>query len=184
MIDQKNIKKLYLDKVKKLLKFNKAYFEKDDPIATDAEFDELKKELLNMVDKSPFLNEIKNLKEIVGSKPSDKFKKVKHSQPMLSLSNAFNKEDMTDFDKKIKNFLNVNSEVELSSEPKIDGISASLRYINGKMIYGLSRGDGIFGEDITENLATIKEIPKKISNPPKILDVRGEVYISKKTSKI
>ncbi len=180
MIDQKNIKKLYLDKVKKLLKFNKAYFEKDDPIATDAEFDELKKELLNMVDKSPFLNEIKNLKEIVGSKPSDKFKKVKHSQPMLSLSNAFNKEDMTDFDKKIKNFLNVNSEVELSSEPKIDGISASLRYINGKMIYGLSRGDGIFGEDITENLATIKEIPKKISNPPKILDVRGEVYISKK----
>ena len=70
---------------------------------------------------------------------------------------------MLDFNKKIKNYLNISSEVELSSEPKIDGISASIRYVNGKMIYGLSRGDGIFGEDITENLATINDIPKNIS---------------------
>ena len=102
---------------------------------------------------------------------------------MLSLSNAFNKEDMFDFEKKIKNFLNINSNVELSAEPKIDGISASIRYIDGKMTYGLSRGDGIFGEDITENLSTISEIPKKIPNAPKIIDVRGEVYISKKDFK-
>ena len=99
---------------------------------------------------------------------------------MLSLSNAFNKEDMLDFKKKIKNYLNITEDLELSSEPKIDGISASLRYIEGKLTYGLSRGDGIFGEDITDNLSTISQIPKKINNPPKIVDVRGEVYISKK----
>ena len=123
---------------------------------------------------------IKNIEEVVGSKPSEKFKKVKHTKQMLSLTNAFNKEDMFDFGKKIKNYLNINTQEELSAEPKIDGISASLRYINGKMVYGLSRGDGIFGEDITENLSTISEIPKKIFNAPKIIDIRGEVYISKK----
>ena len=180
MTDNKNIKKLYLDKIDKLIKYNRAYFEKDNPIVTDEKFDKLKKELLEMARKNPTLKKIKNPEEIVGSKPSDKFKKIKHSQPMLSLSNAFNKEDMLDFKKKIKNYLNITEDLELSSEPKIDGISASLRYIEGKLTYGLSRGDGIFGEDITDNLSTISQIPKKINNPPKIVDVRGEVYISKK----
>ena len=180
MTEKKNIKKLYLEKIQKLIKFNKAYFEKDNPIVTDEKFDELKKELLNMAKKNPFLKEIKNIDEIIGSSPSNKFKKVKHSKPMLSLSNAFNKEDMFDFEKKIKNYLNINSNVELSAEPKIDGISASIRYVDGKMTHGLSRGDGTFGEDITENLSTINEIPKKIPNVIKIIDVRGEVYISKK----
>ena len=183
MTEKKNIKKLYLEKIQKLIKFNKAYFEKDSPIVTDEKFDELKKELLDIVKKNSFLKEIKNIEKIVGSSPSNKFKKVKHSRPMLSLSNAFNKEDMIDFEKKIKNFLNINSNLELSAEPKIDGISASIRYINGKMTHGLSRGDGTFGEDITENLSTISEIPKKIPNAPKIIDVRGEVYISKKDFK-
>ena len=86
---------------------------------------------------------------------------------------------MIDFQKKIKNFLNITSYVELSSEPKIDGISASLRYEKGKLTYGLSRGDGVFGENITENLLTISEIPKKITDAPKIIEVRGEVYIGK-----
>ena len=180
MTDNKNIKKLYLDKIDKLIKYNRAYFEKDNPIVTDEKFDKLKKELLEMARKNPSLKKIKNPEEIVGSKPSDKFKKIKHSQPMLSLSNAFNKEDMLDFKKKIKNYLNITEDLELSSEPKIDGISASLRYNDGKLTYGLSRGDGIFGEDITDNLSTISQIPKKINNPPKIVDVRGEVYISKK----
>ena len=180
MTDNKNIKKLYLDKIDKLIKYNRAYFEKDNPIVTDEKFDKLKKELLEIARENPSLKKIKNPEEIVGSKPSDKFKKIKHSQPMLSLSNAFNKEDMLDFKKKIKNYLNITEDLELSSEPKIDGISASLRYIEGKLTYGLSRGDGIFGEDITDNLSTISQIPKKINNPPKIVDVRGEVYISKK----
>jgi DNA ligase (NAD+) len=102
---------------------------------------------------------------------------------MLSLGNAFDKEDMLDFKKKIKNFLNTTSEIELSSEPKIDGISASLRYENGKLIYGLSRGDGIFGENITDNLITIDQIPKKLIDAPQILEIRGEVYIGKKDFK-
>ena len=90
MTEKKGIKKIYTDKVKKLIKFNKAYFEKDNPTVTDSEYDKLKKDLLIMVQKNPFLKEISNLDKIVGSKPSEKFKKVKHSKPMLSLSNAFN----------------------------------------------------------------------------------------------
>ena len=180
MTDQEKIKNLYNKKIQKLLKLNKAYFEKDNPIVTDIEFDELKKELLNLAKQYPFLKKIKNLDSLVGSKPSTKFKKIRHRKPMLSLSNAFNQENILDFDKKIKNFLNIESQIELSSEPKIDGISASLRYESGKLIYGLSRGDGIFGEDITENLETINEIPKNLVNAPEIIEIRGEVYIGKK----
>jgi len=102
---------------------------------------------------------------------------------MLSLANAFTDEDIKNFIKKIKNFLNldIKYKIEFSAEPKIDGISASLKYINGVFTLGLSRGDGKIGEDITNNLKTIRDIPKKINKPnfPKILDVRGEGYISK-----
>ena len=97
---------------------------------------------------------------------------------MLSLNNAFDRKDMLDFDKKIKNFLNSSSNIELSSEPKIDGISASLRYEKGKLIYGLSRGDGIFGENITENLIINNDIPKKLNNAPDVIEVG--IYIGKK----
>ena len=180
MINQEKIKKIYKEKVEKLIKFNKAYFEKDSPIISDSEFDKLKKELLNLTKQYPFLKKIKNIDSIIGSKPSNKFKKVKHSKPMLSLGNAFNKDDILDFKKKINNFLNSSAEIDLSSEPKIDGISASLRYENGKLIYGLSRGDGFYGENITENLSTIDDIPKEIINSPKIIEIRGEVYIGKK----
>ena len=101
---------------------------------------------------------------------------------MLSLSNAFNKEDMVDFVKKVNNFLNLTgNNLELISEPKIDGISATLIYENGLLKKGLSRGDGIIGEDILQNLKTITKIPKKITNGniPKILEIRCEIYISK-----
>ena len=170
----------YKKKIKKLLSLNKAYFEKDKPIVSDFEFDNLKRELVELSNKYPFLKKIEDLEKIVGSKPSLKFEKVKHSRPMLSLSNAFEKKDMIDFKKKIGNYLNFKSEIELSSEPKIDGISSTLRYQNGDLIYGLSRGDGVFGENITDNLITIKDIPKNIIDAPKTLEVRGEVYIGKK----
>ena len=183
MINQEKIKKIYKEKVEKLINFNKAYFEKDSPIISDSEFDKFKKELLNLIKQYPFLKKLKNIDSIIGSKPSNKFKKVKHSKPMLSLGNAFNKDDILDF-KKINNFLNSSEEIDLSSEPKIDGISASLRYENGKLIYGLSRGDGFYGENITENLSTIDDIPKEIINSPKIIEIRGEVYIGKKLEKL
>ena len=163
MIKQEKIVKLYKEKINKLINFNKAYFEKDNPIVSDSKFDALKKELLVLAKKYPYLKKIKNIERIIGSKPSNKFKKVKHSISMLSLSNAFNKEDMEDFGKKVRKFLNIKSNIELSSEPKIDGISASLRYEKGKLIYGLSRGDGVFGEDITENLLTINDMIKRFT---------------------
>ena len=161
MTDKKKISKIYQEKIKKFNKFNRAYFEKDNPLISDDKFDNLKKELINLEKTYPFLKASKGVETLVGSKPSEKFEKVKHSKQMLSLGNAFNKEDMLDFKKKIKNFLNISSEIELSSEPKIDGISASLRYEDGKLVYGLSRGDGVFGENITENLLTIEKYQKK-----------------------
>jgi len=180
MKNQEKIKNLYKEKVKKLFDFNKAYFEKDNPIISDFEFDLLKKELVQLAKKYPFLKKVENLDNLVGFKPSAKFEKVKHSKPMLSLGNAFKNKDMLDFKKKMNNFLNNKSEIQLSSEPKIDGISATLRYENGKLIYGLSRGDGVFGENITENLITIKDIPRSLIDSPKVIEVRGEVYIGKK----
>ena len=180
MKNQEKIKNLYKEKIKKLLKFNQAYFDKDSPIVSDSDFDKLKTELIELAAQNPYLKKIENLDNLIGSKPSAKFEKIKHSKPMLSLGNAFQMKDMLDFKKKINNFLNISSEIEFSSEPKIDGISASLRYENGKLVYGLSRGDGIFGENITENLMTIKEIPRSLKNPPRIIEIRGEVYIGKK----
>ena len=100
---------------------------------------------------------------------------------MLSLMNAFDEKDLINFEKKIFNFLNENADLNYSVEPKIDGISASLTYKNGVLIYGVSRGDGTEGEIITENLKTIKDIPHKVrnSNFPKDIEIRGEVYINK-----
>ena len=116
MIDQKNIKKIYKKKFQKLLDLNKAYFEKDNPKISDSDFDELKKELLDLSNQYPFLKKVENLSKLIGSKPSNKFEKVKHSIPMLSLSNAFEREDMVDFNKKIKNYLNLSDEIQFSSD--------------------------------------------------------------------
>ena len=116
-----------------------------------------------------------------GYKPSKNFKKITHRVPMLSLANAFTEEDLNNFEKKILNYLDKgkNFEIFYSAEPKIDGISASLNYKNGKLFSGLSRGDGKEGEDITENLKTINDIPKIVLNDnfPKDIDIRGEVFI-------
>ena len=180
MKNKKKIQDEYKKKVNRLINLNKAYFDKDKPIVSDSEFDKLKQELINISKKYTFLKKIKDLNKIVGFKPSIKFEKVKHTKPMLSLGNAFEKKDIIDFKKKISNFLNFKSDIQFSAEPKIDGISSTLRYEKGDLVFGLSRGDGIFGENITENLATIKDIPKKLLDPPEILEVRGEVYIGKK----
>tara|TARA_B100000029_G_scaffold237045_1_gene234098 strand:+ start:9020 stop:11056 length:2037 start_codon:yes stop_codon:yes gene_type:complete len=182
-MQRKEIEKIYINKIKKLRKYDKAYFQKDSPLVTDRDYDNIKNEILNLENKYKYLKNKNSPSQKVGYQPSSKFKKVEHDIPMLSLANAFNMENVGDFLKKIKNFLSMKNsdKIVFSAEPKIDGISASLKYINGLFVLGLSRGDGKIGEDITGNLKTINTIPKKInkSNFPKILDVRGEVYISK-----
>jgi len=180
---ENKIKKEHKKKINHLKKHNKLYFSDDNPQISDAEYDKLKVEILELEKKYPYLEKINSVKKIVGQKPSNKFKKITHLHPMLSLSNAFNKKDMDDFLKKIMNFLNhKNGSIELFSEPKIDGISATLIYEKGLLVKGLSRGDGVVGEDILENLKTISAIPKKIYSKdiPDLLEIRCEVYIGKK----
>ncbi len=180
-------KKKVLEKHKKILKIikkhNKNYFIHDNPEISDNEYDKIKSEILELEKKYPYLQDYGSVQNIVGAKPQNKFKKIKHLSPMLSLSNAFNLDDMKDFIKKINNFLALNKEnIEFFCEPKIDGISATLIYENGILTKGLSRGDGEIGEDILENLKTIKNLPKKIlsNEVPDLLEIRCEVYISKK----
>ena len=174
-------------KLKVYKKYNTLYHSEDKPAITDEEFDDLKKELIQLEKENNFLKIFGSIENILGSPPSNKFKKIKHLKAMLSLSNAFDNSDIKDFLSKIKNFLNNKKlNIELSSEPKIDGISASLTYEKGVLKKGLSRGDGVTGEDILENLKTINSIPKiiKSKNLPDLLEVRGEVYIGKKDFKI
>ena len=180
-MDKEKVKKKYLKKVNLIQEHNKAYYDKNKPIITDQEFDNLKKEIIELEKKFLFLKNKNSPSVSVGYAPSKNFKKFKHKVPMLSLSNAFNEEDLKNFEKKIFNFLSFKnaSNIEYSAEPKIDGISASLTYINRKFSKGLSRGDGKEGEDITENLKTIKDIPASINskNFPDEIDIRGEVFI-------
>jgi len=186
-MEKKEIKKNYIEKIIQLQKHNKAYFGLDNPIISDLDYDKLKNSILELEKKYIYLNNKNSPSKKIGHEPSNKFKKIKHLKPMLSLSNAFEFSDMKDFLSKISNFLNKkNLNIDLSSEPKIDGISASLTYKNGLLEKGLSRGDGIIGEDILKNLITINSIPKKIldKNVPKTLEIRGEVYIGKNDFKI
>ena len=177
----RSILEKYNKKIENLQKHNRLYYDKNSPKISDAEYDALKKEILDLEKQYEFLESDNSPSKIVGFKPSKNFKKVKHRIPMLSLSNAFDKDDLVNFLKKIKNYLSLdeNEVIDFSAEPKIDGISASLTYKNGKFILGLSRGDGKEGEDITENLKTIKDIPKIIDQKdfPTDIDIRGEVFI-------
>ena len=182
-MQKKEIEKNYIKKIKKLKEYDKAYFDQDKPIISDASYDKIKQEVIDLEKKYKYLINKDSPSKKIGHTPSDKFKKVNHDVPMLSLANAFSKENIEDFIKKVSNFLNLKNleKINFSAEPKIDGISASIKYINGNFVLGLSRGDGKIGEDITNNLKTISDIPKKIDKPnfPKIIDVRGEVYILK-----
>ena len=173
----------YKKKIKELVKHNKFYFLDDNPKISDSEYDKLKNSILELEEKNPYLKKTSSIKNIIGSPPSNKFKKIEHLRPMLSLSNAFDKNDMEDFLKKLNNFLNLKDKnIKLISEPKIDGISATLVYEKGVLTRGLSRGDGVVGEDILENLKTIYNIPKKINATavPDLLEIRCEIYIGKK----
>ena len=180
MDDEKNYQN-YLKKIKLFQKYNKHYYNLSEPIVKDYEFDKLKLEIIKYEKQNNFTIHKDSPSYSVGFKPLKIFKKAKHRTPMLSLANAFSEEDLTNFEKKILNFLNNESDlkIEYSAEPKIDGISASLIFKNGKLVSGLSRGDGKEGEDITENLKTIDDIPHNIDakNFPEEIDIRGEVFI-------
>ena len=178
---KEEIKKIYKEKIKKFVHYNFLYFEKSNPKVSDTEFDNLKNEILKLEKDYKFLNHKDSPSNNVGFKPSKNFKKVKHKVAMLSLSNAFEEEDLKNFEKKILNFIDKKNNfiLEYSAEPKIDGISASLNYKNGVFVQGLSRGDGKEGEDITSNLMTIDVILKlvKTKDFPEQIDIRGDDFI-------
>ncbi|WP_440690667.1 NAD-dependent DNA ligase LigA [Candidatus Pelagibacter sp. HIMB1782] len=180
-MDKKELKKKYNFYINNIKKYNLSYFNNNKSLVTDAAYDELKKKILNLEKKYDFLNSKNSPSKSVGHKPSKNFKKFSHKVPMLSLSNAFSEEDLINFEKKICNYLSIKNQLDMeySAEPKIDGISASLIYKKGKFLKGLSRGDGKEGEDITDNIATIKDIPKYIESDdfPEEIDIRGEVFI-------
>ena len=180
-MNKKKIEIEYKKKIKLITNYNKKYYDTSKPLVTDKEYDDLKNNILILESKYSFLNSENSPSRVVGFKPSKNFQKIPHKIPMLSLANAFGREDLINFEKRILNFLSKNKDFNLSysAEPKIDGISASLIYKNGEFKIGLSRGDGKEGEDITTNLATIKDIPKKIESKdfPEEIDIRGEVFI-------
>ena len=175
------IKKKYNSKINEFKKHNRLYYNESKPIVTDKEFDQLKKEILELEKKYDFLNNRYSPANTIGSKASKSFDKYEHKVLMLSLSNAFNEEDLKNFEKKVFNYLNSQKPLEYSVEPKIDGISASLIYQNNELKTGVSRGDGKIGEIITENLKTIKDIPHRIKQDdfPEEIEIRGEVFIKK-----
>ena len=178
---ESEIRNNYLKKINELKKHNKLYFEDSSPLISDKDYDKIKKDILNLEKKFSYLKDASSPSISLGFTPSKNFIKSKHRVKMLSLSNAFDIEDLENFERKIYNYLNKKIKLEYSVEPKIDGISASLTYKNGSLIMGTSRGDGITGEVITENLKTIKDIPQKITSKdfPKDIDIRGEVFIKR-----
>lgn len=152
------------------------YYNEDTPEISDFEYDNLMKELMKIETEHPELKREDSPSTRVGGKPLDKFNQVTHKIPMLSLSNAYSAQDLKDFDKRVRE--SVNKDVEYVVEFKIDGLSVGLTYVDGVFKTGATRGNGVIGEDITQNLKTVKTIPLKIDDKEEII-VRGEVYISK-----
>jgi DNA ligase (NAD+) len=160
---------------------DRAYYDEDAPHISDAEYDALRARLEALEAAFPELKHEQSPTQRVGVKPSGKFSEVRHSVPMLSLGNAFDEEDVAAFETRIRRFLNLKDDETLAftAEPKIDGLSASLRYEKGVLVTGATRGDGQTGENVTENLKTLAEIPKRLTGDvPDVLEVRGEVYLS------
>ncbi|MEM1021325.1 MAG: NAD-dependent DNA ligase LigA, partial [Pseudomonadota bacterium] len=160
---------------------NARYHGDDAPLISDADFDALVKRNTAIEAHFPDLVRKDSPSLQVGTKVSSKFAKVQHAQRMLSLGNAFNDEDVSDFLARIRRFLNMDAEaaLDLVAEPKIDGLSISLRYENGALVQAATRGDGSEGEDVTANILTIKDIPQTLGDVPDICEIRGEIYMSK-----
>jgi DNA ligase (NAD+) len=156
------------------------YYQQDRPSISDAAYDALKQRNAALEASFPHLVRENSPSLRVGAARSEQFAPVEHGVPMLSLDNAFSDEDAAEFDARVRRFLRLDSEpVAYTAEPKIDGLSASLRYENGVLVRGATRGDGRVGEDVTENLRTLSEIPKRLKGEgwPEVIEVRGEVYL-------
>lgn len=172
---QERIKKL----TEQLVRYNKNYYEEDAPVISDREYDEMLKELKSLEDSYPALKMKNSPTEHVGGKVSGKFEKVNHRAPVISLDNSYDQNELLSFDNRVKKRAASSGDMKYVLEPKIDGLSVVLQYNDGILVRGATRGDGITGEDITDNLRTIKSIPETIEFKGE-LDVRGEVYIGKK----
>lgn len=160
---------------------DKRYFQDDAPTVSDATYDALRRRYLAIEERFPDLKTLESLSLKVGTAPSGRFAKVRHAVPMLSLDNAFTDDDVTDFVKRVQRFLKLDEVPELVAEPKIDGLSLSLRYEGGELVRAATRGDGVEGEDVTANVRTIGDVPKKLKGRgvPEVCEVRGEVYMTK-----
>lgn len=165
---------------KLLAEANRAYHADDAPEISDADYDAAKRRNAQIEARFPDLKRADSPSEQVGATPAEGFGKVTHAVRMLSLGNAFVDEDVSEFDSRIRSFLGLDTATPLAytAEPKIDGLSLSLRYENGKLTQAATRGDGAVGENVTANARTIKDIPQHVENAPEVLEVRGEVYMS------
>lgn len=175
-LEAKNLLKQLANKIRE---YNNAYYQEDTPLISDAEYDQLFNLNLELEKKFPHLVLTNSPTKQIGSSVAEKFSKVTHINPMFSLSNAFDSEDVSEFINRIKNFLRLDSFQPIFCEPKIDGLSFSATYEDGILTRAATRGDGFIGEDITENIKTINNFPHSIVSAPAILEVRGEVYINK-----
>lgn len=163
-----------------LAEANQAYHTDDAPEISDAEYDRLKRRNAEIEARFPDLKREDSPSDQVGAAPASGFDKIEHKVRMLSLSNLFEEEEVAEFDDRIRRYLGLSAEAELvyTAEPKIDGLSLSLRYENGRLIQAATRGDGSVGENVTANARTIADIPQEIKGAPEVLEVRGEVYMS------
>jgi DNA ligase (NAD+) len=166
---------------KEIAHHDKLYHDQDAPEISDAEYDALVRENRELEERFPQLVRADSPSKRLGAAPSTGLAKVTHARPMLSLENAFAEEEVADFVGRVKRFLNLPADafVAMTAEPKIDGLSCSLRYERGELVLAATRGDGTVGEDVTANARTIGNIPQRIPNAPDMLEARGEVYMSK-----
>jgi len=168
---------------KEISEHDKRYYQQDRPTISDAEYDELRRRYNAIEARFPELRTIESLSLKVGVAPAGRFKKVRHAMPMLSLDNAISEQDVVDFVGRIRRFLKLpdDEKIAFSAEPKIDGLSVSLRYEDAELVTGATRGDGAEGEDVTANIRTLEDVPKELKGRlvPKICEVRGEVYMTK-----
>ena len=157
------------------------YYQQDAPVIPDADYDALRRRYEALEKAFPELVTAQSLTKKIGSRPSEKFAKVKHAVAMLSLGNVFSDADVLDFVARVRRFLGMaeTERIDFAAEPKIDGLSCSLRYERGKLVQAATRGDGYEGEDVTANIRTLRDIPQRLAgDPPQVLEARGEVYMT------